>query len=200
MKVSIVSGSHRKNSQSQKVARFCKKVLEGEEGYTQIEMVDLGETPLPFWDDSLNSSPHFKNWNQLKSRLQNTKAFIFVSPEWGGMVPSALKNFFLLESGQFLYHRPALLVSVSASRNGAYPIAELRMSSFKNTHVQYLTEQVIVRNASHVLNELLPVSQEDEFLRGRLKYGIQVLREYAKALEEVHQSGVLRKQDYPYGM
>ena len=48
-----------------------------------------------------------------------------VSPEWNGMVPSMLTNFFLLCSNNELAHKPGLLVGVSSGTGGSYPVAEL---------------------------------------------------------------------------
>ena len=207
VKCCVVVGSHRKNSQSKKVALFCKQFIESEQEKSldteKVEIIDFVKRPLPFWDEDLYNEPNakkFENWHHIKTQLKGASSFIFITPEWGGMVPAALKNFFLFDEGEFLYYRPALLISVSASRNGAYPISELRMSGFKNTHTQLLTEQVIVRNANQVLNDVISVSEEDTFIRERIKYGLQVLKEYAKLLESLRQSGVLRKKDYPYGM
>ena len=225
LKYTIIVGSHRKKSQSRKVADFCYKTLDElviplkgnkrRETIPQIELIDLGLVKLPFWSEELSlqsSQEELKSWNDTQVKLKGSKAFIFVVPEWGGMVPSAMKNFFLLDAGRFLYHRPALIISVSASRNGAYPIAELRMSSYKNTHVHYLTEHIIVKNVSDVLNDSKSLSEhvkeeedtkhvkEDIYLRKRIKYALSVLIEYARAFEEIHKSGVLDRETYPHGM
>ena len=49
MKFSIIAGSHRKKSQSVKVGEFLKKELEKD---SEVFLLDLGENPLPVWDDS----------------------------------------------------------------------------------------------------------------------------------------------------
>ena len=51
MKISIISGSHRKHSQSLKVARFVQQTLEAslcDETY----QLSLGDDPLPLWDEA----------------------------------------------------------------------------------------------------------------------------------------------------
>ncbi len=50
MKISLVVGSHRKNSQSLKVANFLTKFLTSE-GYDSA-IYDLGLNQLPLWDPS----------------------------------------------------------------------------------------------------------------------------------------------------
>jgi len=54
------------------------------------------------------------------------------------MAPAGLKNFFLYAGNTALAHKPAYLVGISASRGGSYPIAELRMSSYKNSYLCYI--------------------------------------------------------------
>jgi hypothetical protein len=119
------------------------------------------------------------------------------------MAPAGLKNFFLLwAGGGELAHKPALLVSVSASDNGADPIAELRMSSYKNSRLCYLPEHLIVRQVKSVFNE--DTSENDEeshsYLSGRLDYCLDMLGEYATALRQVRASGKVSLEDYPNGM
>ena len=200
MKVGIVSGSHRKTSESGKVARYVKTLLE--KGGNQAYLLDLAKQPLPFWDDGMwSGEPEITaKWKPVKDELVTCDAMVFVAAEWGGMVPAALKNFFIFATDGSLYHKPGLIVGVSASRNGAYPIAELRMSSYKNTHLQYISEQVIVRDVGKVLNGETPESEEDSFTRKRLDYGVKVLLEYGKALKQVRESGVLNRKEFPNGM
>ena len=202
MKYAIISGSHRVNSQSGKVARFIAARLAALNPEASSYLLDLGKTPLPLWDESIwQGDPTILSlWKPIADELKTSDAAIVIAPEWGGMVPPALKNFFLFAADGSLYHKPGLIVGVSASRNGAYPVAELRVSSYKNTHVQYISEHVIVRQVGDVLNEETPQTDDDISLRKRLDYSLSVLAEYAKALQAVRASGVLNRKDYPFGM
>ncbi len=202
MKYAIISGSHRPQSQSGKVARYIAERLITLHSEASSEIIDLGQTPLPLWDEGIwQGDPKILDaWQPVSARLKGCDAAIVIAPEWGGMVPAALKNFFLFAADGSLYHKPGLIVGVSASRNGAYPVAELRVSSYKNTHLQYITEQVIVRQVNDVLNEAEPQSDDDASLRKRLDYSLSVLAEYAKALQTVRASGVLNRKEYPFGM
>lgn len=202
MKYAIISGSHRVNSQSGKVARFIAARLAALNPEASSYVLDLGKTPLPLWDESIwQGDPTILSlWKPIADELKTSDAAIVIAPEWGGMVPPALKNFFLFAADGSLYHKPGLIVGVSASRNGAYPVAELRVSSYKNTHVQYISEHVIVRQVGDVLNEETPQTDDDISLRKRLDYSLSVLAEYAKALQAVRASGVLNRKDYPFGM
>ena len=202
MKYAINSGSHRLQSQSGKVARFIAARLPALDSSASTYVLDLGQTPLPLWDESIwKGDPKILEvWNPVSAELASSDAAVVIAPEWSGMVPAALKNLFLFASDGSLYHKPGLIVGVSASRNGAYPVSELRMSSYKNTHIQYISEHVIVRHVGDVLNEELPQAEEDAFLRKRIDYSLSVLAEYAKALKQVRDSGVLNRKEYPYGM
>jgi NAD(P)H-dependent FMN reductase len=202
MKYAIISGSHRPQSQSGKVARFIAARLPALDTEASSYVLDLGQTPLPLWDEGVwtGDAKILDQWKPVSAELADSDAAIVVAPEWGGMVPAALKNLFLLAGDGCLYHKPGLIVGVSASRNGAYPVAELRMSSYKNTHLQYISEHVIVRQVGEALNAEAPQSEEDGHLRKRLDYSLSVLAEYAKALRQVRASGVLDRKAFPYGM
>jgi hypothetical protein len=115
------------------------------------------------------------------------------------MAPAALKNFFLLCRSGEIAHKPACLVGVSAGVGGAYPIAELRMSSYKNTHVCYIPEQIVVRGVEDVLHDG-PQSDPERSLRARINYALGVLVAYGAALRAVRASGCIDLERYPYGM
>ncbi len=202
MKYAIISGSHRVESQSGKIARYIAARLAALNPEASTYLLDLGKTPLPLWDESIwQGDPKIiEVWKPVSAELAGSDAAIVIAPEWGGMVPAALKNFFLFAGDGSLYHKPGLIVGVSASRNGAYPIAELRVSSYKNTHLQYISEHVIVRQVGDMLNDEAPQSEDDAALRKRLDYSLSVLAEYAKALQSVRASGVLNRKEFPFGM
>ncbi|MFN2288291.1 MAG: NADPH-dependent FMN reductase [Chromatocurvus sp.] len=204
MKTGIISGSHRPQSQSEKVARVIGDRLEKSAWCEHSWLLTLADNPLPFWDESVWTGGGA--WEDklpgLREQVQHCDAFVIVTPEWHGMVPSGLKNFFLLwAAGGELAHKPALIVSVSASDNGAYPIAELRMSSYKNSRVCYLPEHLIVRNVKRVFN-----SDDDNdpkahaYLSGRLDYCLGMLGEYAGAFRQIRDSGRVSLETYSNGM
>jgi NAD(P)H-dependent FMN reductase len=116
------------------------------------------------------------------------------------MVPPALKNFLLLCSAEEVGHKPALLVSVSSGIGGSYPIAELRMSSYKNNRLVYVPDHVIIRDVESMLDGGDAKSDRDQTTRGRLDYSMKMLLEYAKALSQVRHSGVINHAEFPYGL
>jgi azobenzene reductase len=201
LKITILNGSSRKLSQSGKVARFIDAKLREQAGLSTY-LLSLENNPLPMWDESIwdNAEMWTKTWGPIKTELQNSDAFIFVVPEWSGMVPPAVKNFFLLCTHQELGHKPALIVTISSSRGGAYPVTELRISSYKNTRLLYIPEHLIVRDAEKMFNGASPESEDDKYLRFRLDYCIKLLQAYGRSMKELRATGVVDHKTFPNGM
>ena len=206
MKIGVICGSHRAKSQSGKVARFIQARLEEQEFCSEAWLVDLAGNPLPLWEESIWTED--AGWSArlapLSEQLAASDGFVVVTPEWHGMAPAGLKNFFLMWGRGELAHKPALLAAVSAGAGGAYPIAELRMSSYKNNRICYLPEHFIVRNAEKVLNdspaETEGSAKEDAYLRKRLQYALGILGAYARALAAARASGACDLDAFKNGM
>jgi NAD(P)H-dependent FMN reductase len=200
MQIVVVSGSHRKESQSERVARYVAERFRSFQADAQV--VSLGKAPLPLWDEGVWSgdTKWEENWSPISASLKASAAIVLVVPEWAGMVPPALKNFLLLCSAEEVGHKPALLVSVSSGIGGSYPIAELRMSSYKNNRLVYVPDHVIIRDVESMLDGGDAKSDRDQTTRGRLDYSMKMLLEYAKALSQVRHSGVINHAEFPYGL
>lgn len=201
MNIAIVAGSHRHEAESLRVAKYIEAELQ-KIGVEQTYLLSLADNPLPLWDEGVwGDDPKWKTlWTPIAERLRASDGLVVVSPEWSGMVPAGLKNFFLLCDKQLLAHKPGLLVTVSASMGGAYPVAELRMSSYKNTRLCYIPDHVIIRNVGRMLHGPEPAEEQDAAVRQRLHYCLRLLLEYAKALRLVRSSGVVDLKTFPYGM
>ena len=106
---------------------------------------------------------------------------MIIAPEWGGMAPPGLKNLLLLCSQDQVGHKPAMLVGVSAARGGAYPISELRSSGYKNNKIVVMPDHLIIRDCEKMLKAEQPESEDDEFLRGKIDWALQVLDQYIEA-------------------
>ena len=204
MKITIVSGSHRNPSQSEKIARFIDKTFTAEHDDVESSVYSLADNPLPLWDQTLWEDN--EEWNQrlapLKKQLSESDGFVIVTPEWHGQVPSGLKNFFLLFNRFELGHKPALIVAVSSADGGAYPVAELRMSSYKNNRLCYIPEQVIVRNVEKVLNDKAEDNNKDadEYFRERLSWTLDILKGYARALASMRAATNIHHDKFSNGM
>jgi len=164
----------------------------------------LANNPLPLWDQSIWEGN--EAWNErlkpLQKELTECDGFIVISPEWHGQVPSGLKNFFLLFSRAELGHKPALLVAVSSGDGGAYPIAELRMSSYKNNRICYIPEHLILRNVESILNENSNDNDanSDAYYRERIDWTLEVLQGYVKALKSMRDTTPINNEKFSNGM
>jgi len=201
MNIAIICGSQQKESQSSKVAHFLSERLTQLNTNNESWVLDLAAQPLELWDPSIwQAAPKWVEvLSPLSQQLKKSDGFIIIAPEYHGMVPAALKNFFLMWGNGELAHKPALLCGVSSGIGGAYPIAELRMSSYKNNRISYMPEHLIIRQVEEVFNSELGDS-DDETLRQRADYALNLLVEYSKAYQGIRNSGLIDLKTWRNGM
>jgi len=204
MKIAIISGSHRNPSQSEKIGRHIETVLKKQFDDVDPFVFTLADNPLPLWDQSVWDGD--EQWVQrlapLKAQFGQTDAFVIISPEWHGQVPAGLKNFFLLFNKFDLGHKPALIVAVSSGAGGAYPVAELRMSSYKNNRLCYIPEHMIIREVEKVFNQNPQDNDErsDGFYKERLNWCLEILLGYGKALKGMREKTSIHHEKFGNGM
>ena len=95
MKISIISASHRTNSQSKRISDLLHNDLLNNKSGLEMFSLDLVDASLPLW------SPEKKNgkgvwgqtWGSISDKLLQSDGFIFVVPEYGGMATPAAKIF-----------------------------------------------------------------------------------------------------------
>ena len=201
MKIVVVSASTRNNSESLRISNWIRE--EAEEFDHSVELLDLNKEKISLnmdevWDSNSDTA---KAWSKTSKLLLDADAFVFVSPEWNGMASPALRVMLNYTSGE-LSHKPAMLVGVSSGFGGRYPLAELRMSSAKNTRVVYVPDQVVVMECKDKLLSHLPQKTEstDGRLQDRIRYSIKMLIEYAKALKPIREGGVVDLITYENGV
>lgn len=202
MKYTIVSGSTRVNSQSIKVSKYIKYILEEKLSGT-VYLLNLAQANFKFWDESFwDKNVEFDiNWSVAKKELEQSDAIIIVAPEWNGMIPPALKNFFHLAVRGEIKNKPGLIISVSSGPNGVYPITELRLNTYKNSFFCYIPHHVIVRYVGTVLNDLnVYENDEDKIIRERIESSLKVLVEYASAFKTIRNSDAVKNFPFPFGM
>ena len=196
--LAIISGSHRENGNSHRVAKLVSDLLtrKGHES-TLINIQDL-----PLWDEGLwGKEPLAEKWTlwqPISQQLKDCDGLVVISPEYAGMASPLITNFLLMASPQEVGHKPGLLIAVSASRGGAYPIAQLRSFSSKNNYICWIPDHVIVRDVEDFLNEIN--SGKENYTSQKLEYALTILLGYAAALVQVRNSGELDYQRFPYGM
>ena len=201
MKFFVLSGSHRAEAQTLKVARYVERVLTQELKGT-AHLFSLSGNPLPLWDEAAGGAPDAL-WDPISAELRAADALVVLSPEWSGMATPGVKNFLLNCTADEVGHKPGLIVTVSASRGGSYPVAELRMSGTKNNRLCWIPEHVIVHHAEANLNApdgAPEIAKEDALIRARLRYALRLLAEYARALASVRSSGAVDHRTFRSGM
>ncbi len=199
MKISIISASHRVNSQSKKISGFLQKNLCKIDSKLNTFVLDLADTALPLWSPEKKEGNGIwgEAWNSISDNLNETDGFILVVPEYGGMATPAAKNMFLLCGNGEFSHKPGLIVSVSSGNGGAYPIAELRSSSYKNTHIMWIPENIIIRN----VEEFNPGSHGKNipnWLDARIDYVLNLLLAYASNMKPLRT--IINRKDFGNGM
>lgn len=204
--IAIISGSHRPTGNSPRIARYIEKQLHAQ-GHTTY-LLDLSQSELPFWDEGMwGAAPLAEKWQTLwqpvAAELAKAEAFIIISPEYHGMVPSKLTNFFLLcGNGSGLEHKPALAISVSAGVGGTYPITELRAFSAKNNRMVYMPEHLIIRTAGEMfLDEVKPEhATANSIVTERLTWLLGLLEDYTQAFKTIRAAGHTANAKFVSGM
>lgn len=204
--IAIISGSHRPNGNSPRIARHIENQLQAA-GHTTY-LLDLSTTELPFWDEGLwgmegLSAKWEKVWNPIRDELAKAEGYVVISPEYHGMVPSRLTNLFLLfGNGPLVAHKPALLVTVSSGIGGTYPVAELRLNSTKNNRMVYLPEHLIIRTATEMfVADVKPEHAESNSIVGeRLNWLLGMLGDYTKAFTAIRAAGNTSHPKFANGM
>ena len=199
MKISIISASHRINSQSKRISHLLQNNLLNNKSSLEIFFLDLADASLPLWSpDKKNGKGVWgETWNSISDNLNESDGFILVVPEYGGMATPAAKNIFLLCGNGEFAHKPGLIVSVSSGNGGAYPIAELRSSSYKNTHLMWIPENIIVRN----VEEFNPGAHGDnipQWLDDRINYVLNLFLAYAANMKPLRE--LINRKDFGNGM
>ena len=197
MSLLIISASQRHASQSLKVSQFVRDALQ-RDFEVQADLLDLAAEPLLLWTDHPDQAAA---WGPMSQRCRDAFGFVIVTPEWGGGITPALKNFFLYCDHQELADKPAYIIAVTSSYTGGiYPAAELRLSSFKNTQICFIPEQLIIRSVRHVLNDPEPISDDDFNVHARLQYGLNLLLHYANCMLPLRDQSIRDFESFPYGM
>ena len=88
MRIMIVSGSHRQESQSSRVADYVAKDLARIDPTLVLDTFSLSGNPLPLWDESAwrKASSLASLWKPISDRMREAHAFVFVTPEWAEAV------------------------------------------------------------------------------------------------------------------
>ena len=193
MNICIISASTREKSASLNVAHFVRAQLTQLPANTQTSILDLHQANIPLWQEGITANP------DIEKQLTQADGFVFVVPEWHGMTPPAFKNIFFFFNACFA-HKPVYIVSVSAGTGGRYPISELRMSSYKNSFINYIPVSTIVDHVNDTINDKGEFIAESDFIAQRIDEGLQFLLEYTHALCKVRKSAIYKEKRFKNGL
>jgi len=199
MNISVIASSHRENSQSNRISEIIASRLLNINNSIKLNIIDLASYNLPLWSPDKNKDAGVwgNTWINLSKKLNESDGFIMVVPEYGGMATPQAKNLFLLCDKGELAHKPGLIVSISSGTGGAYPISELRSSSYKNTHIMWIPENIIIRSVEQFLPGMHGNDIPD-WIDNRLDYCLKILLAYSENMKPL--SKLINRKDFGNGM
>ena len=208
-KLLLISGSQQIPSMSWKLAKHLEQQWSQAHSGIEIDTLELARFPellSHYGPDSVKDADLFKSKDNLLARLYESDAIVVIAPEWGGMLPPALTNLFLLSAygsanGFPLAHKPALAIGLSASGGGANPITLLRAYAGKNSHLCWLPNHAVVQNVERFLSSPWTPRQNDRVskVQARLDIGFSTLLIYAQQLRPVREQLSASLISQPYG-
>ncbi len=128
-KILVILGSIRQGRHGEKITQWFLEKVRGFEG-AQIELADLREFPLPFFEDEVlpgmreggHANPAVQRW---LDRVAWADAYVIVTPEYNFSISSALKN-----ALDFPYkewnNKPVAFVSYGSAAGGTRAAEHLR--------------------------------------------------------------------------
>ncbi len=194
----IISASTRSKSESLRLSGILEALIRSEDPEAVTNILNLAVVRHMDWNEQFwGEEIPCPEWKRSSAMLHSASAFIFVVPEWHGMVPPALTNLLILAERHELAHKPALIVSISSGNGGAYVVSQLKANGSKNNRLCFIPDHVIIRN---IKNKAFNGDDDSSGDFARLKYATNVLKAYIPALQLVRESGVLDFETWPYGM
>ncbi|PKQ71372.1 NADPH-dependent FMN reductase [Aeromonas sobria] len=201
MKLTIISASQRKNSASLLISNGIANVNFLRSLFNEVAVMDLANMNIPLWDETfLEENENSLAWHRVSTTLKLSDAFIFVVPEWSGMAPSALMNLLMIAKGEELGHKPCLIIANSVSNGGCNPVSILRGYTYKNNHICYIPDHIIIRDNRAFIDSLHDINESTENLFGRIRYTLNLLHGYAVSLKKMRDDNIIDFTNYPYGM
>lgn len=195
MNILVISASMRGESQSLKVSKW----LSNHSGSLGVDssVLDLHKLKLPLYDVGETKA---ENEPEIRDMLTNADAYVFVSPEWNGMMSHGLINMLHYVEKEMAY-KPVMLVGVSAGRGGTHPIDQMKLMGSKNRQYIISPENLIVSGVNDSFNSPeIDENSADYIMKDRADYSIKVLIKLAESLVSVRTSGLLDFEKFKNGV
>ncbi|MGA3122093.1 MAG: NAD(P)H-dependent oxidoreductase [Polyangiaceae bacterium] len=151
LKLQIIVGSTREGRHADSVVHWLTPVAKAH-GAFDVEVLDLRDWPLPFFQETIATVGDFKNptysqpvvkkWNQ---KIAEGDAFLFVTSEYNHSVPGVLKNAIDSVFLSFGFrHKPAGMVGYSVgAAAGSRAVEHLAQIGFE-TEMHALRDSVLI--------------------------------------------------------
>ncbi len=127
-KIAVVVGSTRQGRQTDKLAKWVAKELDGK---AEVEILDLRDFPIPFLDEEI--SPRYNPERKPDAETQKWldtiakfDGFVFATPEYNRSTSGVLKNAIDV-IGHEIDNKPVSIVAHGTS-GGGQAVASLRMA------------------------------------------------------------------------
>ena len=173
MKITVVCGTNRRNSQSIIVSKKIQKLYADRD--VDCSVIDLQEMPPEIYspDAYLDKPESFKPYSDL---VLDSAGLVVVVPEYNGSYPGALKLFIdMLPFPQAFENRPTAFVGIAAGIWGGLRAVEQLQQVFGYRNGFSFNERVFVPGIyqeqvedglfkTELINELL-ISQTDNFIK-----------------------------------
>lgn len=127
MKIQIIFGSTREGRRGERVAHWIFNLAKQRKDL-EIDLIDLKEWNLPFYNDPLEASDgeysydYTKKWSK---KITEGDGFILVTPEYNHGYPAPLKNALDLLYKEW-NKKPVAFVSYGGSTGGARAVEQLK--------------------------------------------------------------------------
>jgi len=127
-KIAVIVGSTRQGRVSDKLAKWVAEEVKKE---SEVEILDLKDYPLPFFDEAISPrynpdrkpAPEVKKW---LDKVAEFDGYVLVTPEYNRSTSAVLKN--ALDSLDYQMDRKPVALVGHGSTGGAQAVANLRMA------------------------------------------------------------------------
>lgn len=131
MKLMVINGSVRKNSVGEKMAEWIQEVLATNRDL-QLDMVDLREVDLPFFNESTIPGANGGAYENPKGaawakRVGQADSYLFITPEYNHGPTAVLKNALDWVDAEW-HFKPAGFVSYGGTAGGTRAVQQLKQN------------------------------------------------------------------------
>lgn len=181
MKITVLSGTNRPNSNTKKVATYAAAELRKHLSPTdEVAILDLVELPPETFTPSSYSQPP-AGFEKFKDLMISPNGILVVIPEYNGSAPGALKYLIdLLPFPESLHRKPVAFIGLSDGRFGALRAVEHTQQIWGYRNAFVFPERVFIPAVGKSLDET--GAPKDPFVKDLLQTQLKNFIEFVKKL------------------